>query len=66
MQISNIITLREIGSFIIALVALIVAGCVAIFQIKLNRRLLLFDNLIAVNADISSSIITGTNDDNPY
>ena len=66
MQISKIITFGEITSSIIAFIALVVAGCVAIFQIKLNKRLLLVDNLVAVNAEISSNLITGTNDDNPY
>ena len=41
-------------------------GIVALFQIRLNKRLLLIDNLVAVNAEVSSTLITGTNDNNPY
>ena len=60
------ITLGEIISSVVSLKALIIAFIVAITQIKLNKKLLLIDNLVAVNADISSNLITGTNNDNPY
>ena len=60
------ITFGELLSSLVALLALIVAYLVANSQIKLNKRLLLTNSVVAVDAEVSSTLIPGTNNNDPY
>ncbi len=65
MQITNVITVGEIVSSMISLVALVVAAGVAIFQIRLNKRLLFTDQFVQVNVDVFSRQLTSASDEEP-
>jgi len=59
-------TLGELLSSLVALLALIVAYLVANSQIKLNKRLLLTNSVVAVDAEVTSTLIPETNNNEPY